>query len=606
MNFPDGILATLAKMGFITCFGLPGEPVLPLWNAFQKQSKINLIMARQENNMIWMADASMKINKLSFVLCDGGPGIATGINGLATASGDRIPLLCIVPILPGEKIREGFQSIDYMTLLNPVCKKVIKWKVSDDTNKLLGDLIDIWSMANSYPSGPVVILIEHDLFFKDFNGVIPEKKMVITIPPNERIPQKALELLQNSERPLIIAGWGCREVVKEVLNLGKRKRIPYATTNKIHNLFPNNSQMDNHPEFLGFSGHGGSSIANYMITRNDIMISLGCGLQALQIVNPTIYVNRFIIYINLLPPEFDPEKYWKNRWIWWQTDVKQALPILNDILPISSKDWQAEYTNTDILLPAYNNLIKFKKESNYVFTNISKILDDPNEFTLARSMILLRKFTKGHRRYRHIIRGVGGHSLIVQNYWDLDLQNESMLIWASTWATIGYGLPAAIGVAYHCPDDEVWLFVGDGDLMESMNDLIQVSNLKLNNLKIFIVNNRRYCSIALGQISQGFKPYNIAFSCEADTITPKSRNCPDHSYDFALFGKSAGIESYNCFTLRDFFDVVMREVSDIEDRKMKALVIVLNVNPHESSCPTLKAKPKSMIDYITNEQACNI
>ena len=70
MILPDAILATLAKIGFRTCFGLPGEPVVPIWNAFERQNQIKLVMVRQENNMVWMTDASMKLDKLSFALSD--------------------------------------------------------------------------------------------------------------------------------------------------------------------------------------------------------------------------------------------------------------------------------------------------------------------------------------------------------------------------------------------------------------------------------------------------------------------------------------------------------------------------------------------------------
>jgi len=458
--------AALAGEGVDTVFGYPGGAILPAYDALHK-FPIRHVLVRHEQGAAHMADGYARASgKVGVALATSGPGATNLITGIATAMLDSIPMVCITGNVSSKVLgTDAFQEVDITGITLPVTKHNFLVSKTED---LAHAIRAAFQIARSGRPGPVLVDITKDAqqgtAIFDFDAAKPHPYRphpMLTVEQSGL--DQAAELIRNAKRPVILAGHGIMEsgAMEQVRTLAERAQIPVALTLLGLGGFP-----ASHPLNLGMMGMHGEAWVNHAIQESDLLIA--CGMRFDDRVTGTL--STYALNAKKIHIEIDPAEINKNV----KADVAlvgDLRAVLEDLLPrINTRDGSAWLKTIDASKGA-------------VAVRDIKNLPDSGHLYAAHVMHDLWRITGGDAI---IATDVGQHQMWEAQYFRHETPRT--LITSGGLGTMGFGLPAAIGAKFACPDKDVWVIAGDGGFQMTASELATIAQEKIK-INIAIINN---------------------------------------------------------------------------------------------------------------------
>jgi acetolactate synthase I/II/III large subunit len=462
----ETLWATLAGEGVRDVFGYPGGAILPAYDALRK-FPIRHILVRHEQGAAHMADGYARASgRVGVAIATSGPGATNLVTGIANAMLDSVPMVCITGQVSSKVLgTDAFQEVDITGITLPVTKHNYLVNRTEDIAPVLREAFRI---AKSGRPGPVLVDITKDAqqnsAIFDFAAAAPAPDRPHPMLGAEPAAlRSALELLAVAKRPVILAGHGVLHsgAFAEIREVAERAQIPVACTLLGLTGFP-----ASHPLNLGMMGMHGESWVNHAIQQADLLIACGMRFDDRVTGTPGTYaINAKKIHI-----EIDPSEINKN------VRVEVALigdlkRILESLLPLLPKRDGSEWLRAISTMRGHAAVRDIQQ------------LPDNGHLYAAHVMNDLWRETDGNAV---VVTDVGQHQMWEAQYYKHEKPRS--LITSGGLGTMGFALPAAIGAKVACPDQEVWVIVGDGGFQMTSSELATIAqeDLKIN---IAIVNN---------------------------------------------------------------------------------------------------------------------
>nr|YP_010713804.1 acetohydroxyacid synthase large subunit [Galdieria phlegrea]UNJ16254.1 acetohydroxyacid synthase large subunit [Galdieria sp.]WDA99694.1 acetohydroxyacid synthase large subunit [Galdieria sulphuraria]WDA99886.1 acetohydroxyacid synthase large subunit [Galdieria phlegrea] len=468
------LIDSLVRHGVKHIFGYPGGAILPIYDELYFWEQKNLIshyLVRHEQAAAHAADAYARATgEVGVCFATSGPGATNLVTGIATAQMDSIPII----VITGQVARpfigtDAFQETDIFGITLPIVKHSYVVRNPRDMSRIVAEAFYI---AKHGRPGPVLIDIPKDVSLESFH-YIPTNPDQIDLPGCRRIPEtsykqikQAVSLIQESNQPLLYVGGGAisSDAYKEIKFLAEYFQIPITTT-----LMGKGIIEDTHPLSLGMLGMHGTAYANFAVSECDLLIALGARFDD----RVTGKLDEFACKAKVIHIDIDPAEIGKNR-IPQVAIIGNIKCVLQKILAYVQKECQVDKQQTQSWLER----IKHWKEDYPLSYNEESIQLLPQEVIKE-----INNINKNITAF--ITTDVGQHQM-----WAAQLINTAPRKWISSagLGTMGYGLPAAIGVQIAYPESTVICITGDASFQMNCQELATIAQYKLP-VKIIIINN---------------------------------------------------------------------------------------------------------------------
>ena len=484
MTGAEMVMAALADQGVEHIFGYPGGAVLPIYDALFQQDKVRHILVRHEQGAVHAAEGyARSTGKVGTVLVTSGPGATNAVTGLTDALCDSVPLVVITGQVPTHLIgNDAFQECDTVGITRPCTKHNYLVKNVDDLPRVLHEAFHI---ASSGRPGPVVVDIPKDVQFAKGAYFKPTEFQHKGYRPKlkgdpEKIRQ-AVELMAAAKRPLFYTGGGvinsgraASELLRELVKLSG---FPITSTLMGLGAFP---AAD--PQWLGMLGMHGTWEANWAMHDCDLMIAVGARFDD----RITGRIDAFSPGSKKIHIDIDPSSINKN--------VKVDLPIVGDcanVLEDMLRLWRAgsakhapnaspQAADRAAALEAWWAQIgKWRTKNSLAYRNSNEIIKP--QYAIER----LYQLTKDRDTY--ITTEVGQHQMWAAQFYQFQEPNRWMT--SGGLGTMGYGLPASVGVQLAHPNSLVVDIAGEASVLMTMQEMSTAVQYDLP-IKIFIINNQ--------------------------------------------------------------------------------------------------------------------
>ena len=476
-NYPIWITGAEALMDSLkvhdvkVIFGYPGGAILPIYDAVHKAENdgwLKHYMVRHEQGGSHAADGyARSTGEVGVCFGTSGPGATNLVTGIATAQMDSVPLVVVTGQVPRPAIgTDAFQETDIFGITLPIVKH--SWVVRDpsDIAKVVSEAFFI---ASSGRPGPVLIDIPKDVGQEFFNyerilpGEIIPKGFKRNGEINDADINQAIELIQESSRPLLYVGGGAISsgAHEEVETLANNYQIPVTTTLMGKGVFDERDDLS-----VGMLGMHGTAYANFAVTECDLLIAVGARFDD----RVTGKLDTFAPSAKVIHIDIDPAEVNKNR----RVDVA----IVSDVAKALSKINEKSFINkTSCNTKNWLEKINFWKNKHPLFV-------PPEEGEIYPQEVLLK--VRDFSPEAFITTDVGQHQM-----WAAQYLRNAPRRWISSagLGTMGFGLPAAMGVKAALPNEEVICIAGDASVLMNIQELGTLSQYGLN-IKLVIINNR--------------------------------------------------------------------------------------------------------------------
>lgn len=459
---------SLLREGVDVVFGLPGGATLPIYDALAKyEYPIRHVLVTHEQGAAHMADGyGRATGRVGVCMATSGPGATNLTTGLATAYMDSSPVVAITGQVPTSLLgRDGFQEADIHGVSMPITKH--NYLVTD-VRELAQVLKEAFYIARTGRPGPVLVDICKDVQQAETEYVYPEEvnlpgyRPMLTAADPEGI-KRAAQLLNLSERPIILAGHGViiANAEDELIQLAEKAHIPVATS-----LLGISAIPQTHPLSIGWGGMHGEAFTNYALQESDVMLVIGARLDdRLTGAFSTFAPKARIIHLDL-----DPAELGKNLRIDVplvgdaKLTLRELIPLVEPNQRISWMDqiaeWKRDTDRRDLLAQETDDLVP-----PFIVRQLWHLTGEGNCI---------------------VVTDVGQHQMWEAQYF-LHVKRRGLFT-SGGLGTMGFALPAAIGVQLGRPDETVWVIAGDGGFQMTMGELSTVAKEGLP-LKIAIFNN---------------------------------------------------------------------------------------------------------------------
>lgn len=458
----------LIREGVDVVFGYPGGAILPTYDAMTKYPQIHHVLTRHEQGATHMADGYARASgRVGVAIATSGPGATNMVTGIATAMMDSSPIVCITGQVGSRAIgTDAFQECDVTGVTLPITKhNYLVTKTADIPRAIR----EAFYLAKSGRPGPVLVDIT-----KDAQQLTAEFEWEAAAPrlpgyrPNLHAPaseyQRALELINSAQRPVILAGQGVIKsgAAAELLELADVARIPIAVTLLGIGGIPASSPLN-----LGMMGMHGEAWVNQAIQQADLLIALGMRFDDRVTGNLKTYAP----HAKKIHVEIDPSEVNKN------VPVDVALigdlrEVLTEILPGVQTNDRGGW---------WSSIAEMKGDS---AVRDIQALPDSGHLYAAHVINDLWRATKD--REVIVVTDVGQHQMWEAQYFRHEAPRS--LITSGGLGTMGFALPAAIGAKFACPEKEVWVVVGDGGFQMTSCELATIAQEKIK-VNVAIINN---------------------------------------------------------------------------------------------------------------------
>jgi len=453
----------LVREGVEVIFGILGGAVLPIYDTFPQYPQLRHILVRHEQGAAHAADGYARATqKAGVCIATSGPGATNLVTGIACAYMDSVPMVAITGQVPRPFIgKDAFQETDITGITLPITKH--NYLVTD-VNDLAKVIKEAFYIAQTGRPGPVLVDIPRDVQQETTEFIYPEK---VELPGYKIISRghpaqikKAAKLINEAERPVIIAGRGVviSQAYNELKELAEKAQIPVVHTLLGLGSFPGNHILD-----LGMMGMHGTGCANKAVQNADLIIAIGMRFDDRATGNTKYFApSARIIHIDI-----DPAEIGKN--------VPAEVPVVGDAKSV---------------LSAINNEIGKREHVQW----LSQLEEWKREYPAQEiresdellPQYVVRQIYEVTQGDCIVVTGVGQNQMWAARYFTYIKPNS--FISAGGLGPMGFELPAAIGVKIGRPDETVWCIAGDGGFQMTIQELATVTQENVA-VKIAVMNN---------------------------------------------------------------------------------------------------------------------
>ncbi|MDA9732040.1 acetolactate synthase 3 large subunit [Candidatus Pelagibacter sp.] len=555
-------------------FGYPGGAVLPIYDELKNHESIKHILVRHEQGAGHAAEGYARSSgKPGVVLVTSGPGATNAVTALTDAYMDSIPLVCISGQVPTHLIgTDAFQECDTTGITRPCTKH--NWLVKDvkDLSKIIHKAFEV---ATTGRPGPVLVDIPKDIQFQKTKYVSSIKRKKLNGKIHNKFNQSEIDqlvkLMVNSSRPILYTGGGvinsgpkASELLRELVSL---TGFPITSTLQGLGSYPGD---DN--QFLGMLGMHGTYEANNAMHDCDLMINIGARFDD----RITGKIDEFSPKSKKVHIDIDPSSINKN--------VKVDLPIVGDVSEVmlsvirtlKKKNPNFASSNKEKTSKWWEKISKWRSVNSLNFINSDKTIKP--QHAIQR----LYELTKDKDTY--ITTEVGQHQMWAAQHYKFNKPNRWMT--SGGLGTMGYGLPAAVGVQIAHPDKLVVDIAGEASVLMTIQEMSTAVQYNLP-IKIFILNNEYMGMVRQWQELLHEKNYSESYTAAL----------PD-------FVKLA--EAYGCVGIRaktpDELDEKIKEMINVN----KPVIFDCLVDKEENCFPMIPSgKPHNQMLLGPNDQKEN-
>ena len=475
MSGAEVVLRALKDNGVEVIFGYPGGAVLPIYDAIFQQNAIRHILVRHEQAAVHAAEGyARSTGKVGVVLVTSGPGATNAVTGLLDALMDSVPVICLTGQVPTHLIgNDAFQEADTTGITRPATKHNYLVKKSEDLSRVMHEAFYV---AKSGRPGPVVIDLPKDILinkapYREATTQSHRSYRPRTEPDAKAI-RDAVRLLKRAHRPIVYAGGGVINAGPEASRLLREfvRMTGMPCTNTLMGL---GAYPAEDPQFLGMLGMHGTYEANLAMHGCDVMFNIGARFDD----RVTGRLNAFSPTSKKIHADIDPSSINKN--------VAVDVPIVGDagaVLAAMIEAWKADEAPQDKgAIAAWWRLIdEWRGKKCLAYRQEGKIIKPQH------AVQRLYDITRELGRETFITTEVGQHQMWAAQYFGFDKPNRWMT--SGGLGTMGYGLPAAMGVQIAHPDALVIDIAGEASILMNIQEMATLAQYRLP-VKVFILNN---------------------------------------------------------------------------------------------------------------------
>jgi acetolactate synthase-1/2/3 large subunit len=474
MTGAEMVIRALADQGVEHLFGYPGGAVLPIYDELFQQEKVRHVLVRQEGGAVHAAEGyARSTGKVGVVLVTSGPGATNAVTGLTDALMDSIPVVCITGQVPTHLIgNDAFQECDTVGITRPCTKHNWLVKNVDDLGRVLHEAFYV---ARTGRPGPVVVDIPKDVQFATGTYTGPKDVRHKTYQPRTKgdagAIARAVELMSRAKKPVLYTGGGVinsgRKASQLLRELVRLTGFPITSTLMGLGAFPASRK-----EWLGMLGMHGTYEANLAMHDCDVMVCIGARFDD----RITGRVDQFSPRSRKIHIDIDPSSINKN--------VKVHVPIIGDVAYVLEeliRAWKAKAATVDktALKSWWAQIDKWRARKCLSY----KKLDD----VIMPQYAIQRLYALTEDRDVYITTEVGQHQMWAAQFFHFEEPNRWMT--SGGLGTMGYGLPAAIGVQVAHPKSLVIDIAGDASILMNIQEMSTAVQFRLP-VKVFILNNQ--------------------------------------------------------------------------------------------------------------------
>ncbi|MGD9331466.1 MAG: biosynthetic-type acetolactate synthase large subunit [Desulfobacterales bacterium] len=482
MQGKELVLKALRDKGVQYIFGYTGGAIMPIFDEMARQKQFDFIMSRHEQGAAFMAQGISRASvtsdqpQIGVCMATSGPGAMNLVTGIADAGMDSVPVLAITGQVPSSVIAtDAFQESDVVGVMLPLAKQTYMPLSADLLEETIHEALYV---AMTGRGGPVVVDIPKDVqlqepsadyrfdpqtYTPDLPGFYYSPK-----PERERL-QQAVQLINHSERPIILCGHGVisGRATNALLAFAERAHVPVAFTLHGISALP----MD-HSLSLGMVGMHGTVEANRALLNADLIISLGMRFDD----RVTGDLKLFGIDAKVIHVEIDPSEIDKNvkTTVAINADTSEALTLLARDPEMTANPRRRWFEQID----HYRSEI-----SDALHREVKAGVGREGQLLMKTVVHELSTITGGRDI---IVADVGQHQMIAARFYNYQTVNS----WFTSGGagTMGCALPMAVGVKLVRPDEQVWAISGDGGFQMNIQELGAVMEHDID-IKILLMNN---------------------------------------------------------------------------------------------------------------------
>jgi thiamine pyrophosphate-dependent acetolactate synthase large subunit-like protein/rubredoxin len=522
----DIMIEQMAELGLRHVFGIPGTSILGVVDAIRRNDKLTFIQVRHEQTAALMASAYGKLTgHVAACLTVAGPGATNLATGLYDAKLDNSPVVAMTGMVKRQLIGPGsFQEIDQYSFFEPltVFNKILMSKdqtTSLSTLAIKHSIIDRGVSHIGIPND--VQKLPYTDHIVPFEGNFPNK----ATRPADSLMKKAADIIDQSERPVIIAGFGAMGNGEVLLNFARRIHAPITTTFRAKGVID-----ENDPLYVGSHGGIGSTSSTILVDDADLIIVIGSSFsdmtqipekKTVQIdIDPMMIARKYPVEVGLIG------------------NCSEILPIIYSL--VEEKDRPGYLKEIKELNQDWKDLLNEEADSNKTPLRAPYILKVLNDKISDKAVITL---------------DVGEHCWwFGRNFW---MKKSQKMVMSGYLATMGFGLPAALAAQMIYPNRQVVCIAGDGGFSMLMADFLTAVK---NNLPItvFIFNNKQLGMIMQEQKMEGYANWQTELQ----------------DLDFAEYAKQCGGVGITVKTPEELPDAVDKALSI-----NKPVIVDINTDP---------------------------
>jgi acetolactate synthase I/II/III large subunit len=459
----------LEREGVELLYGYPGGAIMPFYDALTSYAKLHHVLVRHEQAAAHAADGYARATgKVGVCVATSGPGATNLVTGLATAFMDSTPIVAITGQVARHFIgRDAFQETDVLGVTQPITKHNFLVQRIED----LADIVhEAFRLALGGRPGPVLIDIPKDILqgkglYRPSASVSSMEYFRATQPaqPSPTAIVKAAHLIDEAKRPVIMSGHGVilSNAYRELQAFAEKTHIPVITTLLGLSAFP-----ETHPLSIGMPGMHGPAHVNRAIGVADLIIGVGLRFDD----RVTGKVSEFAPHARFIHIDIDPTEMHKVKRaaVPIVADAKAALAALTEAVEMGEHSaWLGEIRSWE----AQNNERSATIKRNRTYPDPTSILE------------AIRAATNGEAI---IVTDVGQHQMWTARHYTWTQPNSH--ITSGGLGTMGFSLPAAMGVKMGLPDAQVWVVAGDGGIQMNIQELATLQQEGVT-VKVAIMNN---------------------------------------------------------------------------------------------------------------------
>ena len=465
------IIECLKAEGIDYVFGYPGGAVLHIYDAFYQQNDVQHILVRHEQGATHAADGyARSTGKPGVVLVTSGPGATNAVTGIATAYMDSIPMIVITGQVPKHLIgNDAFQEVDSVGITRPIVKHNF---LINDVNDIATTFKKAFYVATTGRPGPVVIDIPKDITAEktkfEYPSQIEMRSYHPTVKGHSGQIKRAVDMILSAECPMIYSGGGV------ILGNGSEqlrtftRKLGYPITQTLMGLgaFPASDPLS-----LGMLGMHGTYEANMGMHHSDLLIAIGARFDDRVTGN----LEKFCPDAKIIHIDVDPASISKN--------VKVDVPIVGEVAQVLDAinvllEKAPEQTNKGAIEKWWAQINEWRAQDCLKY--------DRDSGTIKPQFVVEELFKATHGD-AFITSDVGQHQMFAAQYYGFDKPRR----WINSGGlgTMGFGLPAAMGVQLAHPDETVACITGEASIQMCLQELSTCRQYSLP-LKIINLNNR--------------------------------------------------------------------------------------------------------------------